>query len=420
MFALIDCNNFYASCERVFRPDLIGKPIVVLSNNDGCVIARSDEAKALGIPMGAPAFKYDKEFKQKRIQVFSSNYALYGDMSSRVMQLLQTFTPDAEIYSIDEAFLKFEAFNTNIDLEQYMFQIQKKVTQSTGIPISIGLAPTKALAKVANSIAKKFKKRTKGVHIIDSEELRLKALQWMPIEKVWGIGRGHVKRLQKINIRTAYQFTQLSDTWTRKEMSIVGLRLKRDLEGKPSLDLEIPINKKNIATTRSFDYDYKDYEYVKERVVTFAITCAQKLRKQKSCASAILVFIKTNKHKEGESPYYGNTVVTFPYSTNSDIEISKFAIIGLKRIFKEGYNYKKAGVIVMGLSPEANTQMNLFKNSDARHISLMKTMDCLNKKMGEVKLKLASQDLERTWKMRQERLSPRYTTRLKDIITVKV
>lgn len=420
VFALVDCNNFYASCERVFRPDLKGKPIAVLSNNDGCVIARSDEAKYLGIPMGAPSFKYQKEFTQKGITVFSSNYALYGDMSRRVMQALRSFTPDVEEYSIDEAFLKFEGFDTYNDMEQYMLEIRRKVTQATGIPISIGLAPTKALAKVANTIAKKFKKNNTGVHIIDSEEKRLKALKWLPIEKVWGIGKGNQKRLQERGVVKAFDFTQLSDDWTRKNMSIVGLRLKHDLEGKPSLDIEDDsVKKKNIATTRSFDYDYKDYEYVKERVITFATTCGYKLRKQQSCCHAMLVFIKTNKHKKGEFPYYGSTVITFPYPTNSDIELAKFAAQGLKRIFKQGYSYKKAGVIVMGLAPEATIQIGLFENSDAKHNPLMKTIDRLNKKIGSKKLKLASQDLDRTWKMRQELLSPKYTTQLKDVIRVK-
>ncbi len=420
MYALVDCNNFYASCERVFRPDLVGKPIAVLSNNDGCVIARSDEAKALGIPMGAPAFKYEKEFQQKGIHIFSSNYALYGDMSGRVIKILRTFTDQVENYSIDEAFLKFENFDTYKDVEAYMIEIRKTVTRATGIPISIGLAPTKALAKVANTIAKKYRKQTTGVHIIDTEEKRIKALKWLPVENIWGVGKGNQKRLAAMHVKKAFDFTQLSDEWTRKNMSIVGLRLKRDLEGKPTLDLDKDyVDKKHIATTRSFDYDYKDYEYIKERVITFAAICGLKLRKQKSCCHAMLVFVKTNKHKKGELPYYGSTVVTFPYTTNSDIELAKFAAQGLKRIFKEGYSYKKAGVIVMELTPEENTQMNLFTNSDTRHKPLMKAIDTLNKKIGGNKLKLASQDLDRTWKMRQQRLSPKYTTKLADVITVK-
>src|SRR6478609_3030488 len=215
MFALIDCNNFYASCQRAFDPKLIGKPVVILSNNDGCVIARSNEAKAVGVPMGAPAYKCKELFEKNNVFVFSSNYALYGDMSSRVMNLLATFTPEIEIYSIDEAFLKFKGFEF-FDFKEYGIKIQKTVTKGTGIPISVGFAPTKALAKVANRIAKKYPEQTQSVHVIDSEEKRIKALKWTKIEDVWGIGRKHAKRLRAKNTINAYQFTQLSDEWVRK------------------------------------------------------------------------------------------------------------------------------------------------------------------------------------------------------------
>jgi DNA polymerase V len=263
MFALVDCNNFYASCQRVFEPHLIGKPVVILSNNDGCVIARSDEAKLAGVPMGAPAFKFEALFKEKNIFVYSSNYALYGDMSNRVMNLLRAYTPDIELYSIDEAFLKFTGFEL-FDLNEMGISMQKKVTRGTGIPISIGFAPTKALAKVANKIARKFAERTQNVYTIDTEEKRIKALKWTKIEDVWGIGRKHAKRLKQKNVLTAYQFTQLSDAWVRKEMAVVGLRLKHDLEGKPTLDLEGPRSKKMIATTRSFETKYATYDEISE------------------------------------------------------------------------------------------------------------------------------------------------------------
>ena len=265
MFALVDCNNFYASCQRVFEPHLIGKPVVILSNNDGCVIARSNEAKALGIPMGAPAFEFKKLFEAHNVFVYSSNYALYGDMSSRVMNILTTFSPDIEVYSIDEAFLKFNGFDL-FNLEDYGKTIQKKVTKNTGIPISVGFAPTKALAKVANKIAKKFPERTKSVYVIDTEEKRIKALKWTKIEDVWGIGRKHAKRLQAVQVFNAYQFTQLSDEWVRKQMAVVGLRLKHELEGKPTLDLETPKSKKMIATTRSFEKSLTKLEAISERV----------------------------------------------------------------------------------------------------------------------------------------------------------
>ena len=419
MFALVDCNNFYASCERVFRPDLNEKPIVVLSNNDGCVIARSNEAKALGIPMGAPAFKYKSTFNQNNISVFSSNYALYGDMSNRVMNLLSSFSPEIEVYSIDEAFLKFKNCQY-INLFEYGTIIQKTVTKSTGIPISVGFAPTKALAKVANRIAKKFNTKTEGVYIIDNEEKRIKALKWLKVEDVWGIGRKHAKRLKNLGIKTAFQFTQQSDEWVRKHMSVVGLRLKHDLEGKPTINLEEVKTKKNIATTRSFDKNYSDFEKIKERVSTFSISCAEKLRKQKSNCNALMVFLHTNGHRQDLPQYRRNIIVKTPFPTNSSIELSSFAVQGLKRIFREGYQYKKAGVIVMDITPEHQQQLKLFENSDPRHKVLMHTVDKLNKIIGQHKVKLGSQDLERTWKMRQEKLSPRYTTQLSEIIKVKV
>jgi len=259
MFALVDCNNFYASCERVFRPDLIGKPIVVLSNNDGCIIARSNEAKALKIPMGAPAYQYEKIFTENNVQVFSANFVLYGDMSSRVMNILSSYSPDIEIYSIDEAFLKLNGFE-KFNLQTYGQKIQRRVTKWTGIPVSVGIAPTKALAKVANRIAKKYPEKTKSVYLIDSEEKRIKSLKWLKIEDVWGIGRQHAKKLNAIKVNTAYDFTQLDDSWVRKNMAIVGLRLKQDLQGIPVLDLEELQAKKNIAVTRSFEKNYTELE----------------------------------------------------------------------------------------------------------------------------------------------------------------
>ena len=419
MFALIDCNNFYASCERVFQPKLRNQPIVVLSNNDGCVIARSNEAKILGIPMGAAAYKYEQVFAEKNIHVFSSNYALYGDMSTRVMNLLSEFSPNIEIYSIDEAFLKFDGFETNFNLEEYGNKIRYKVTKGTGIPISVGIAPTKSLAKVANKIAKKYAERTNNVYIIDSEEKKIKALKWLPIADVWGIGRNHAKRLSEIKIQTAYDFTQLSEEWVKSNMSIVGVRLLKELRGELCLDIEIPSDNKNIATTRSFDKNYSDYNWIKERVVTFAVTCAEKLRKQKSCTNAIMVFLHTNKYRQDLPQYAQQVVLKLPYPTNSNIELAKFATIALEKIFKKGFMYKKAGVILMDFTPEHIQQINIFENTNSTHKILMETIDHVNHKMGKSKIKLASQDLDRTWKMKQERLSPCYSTRISDIIKVK-
>lgn len=419
MFCLVDCNNFYASCQRAFEPHLIGKPVVILSNNDGCVIARSNEAKALGIPMGAPAFEYKKTFEDHKIFVYSSNYALYGDMSSRVMNLLANFAPSIEVYSIDEAFLKFSGFE-KYNLEHYGINIQKTVTKGTGIPISIGFAPTKTLAKVANKIAKKFPERTQSVYVIDTEEKRIKALKWTKIEDVWGIGRKHAKRLQAKMIFNAYQFTLCSDDWIRKEMSVVGLRLKHELQGKPTSDLELPKSKQSIATTQSFEKSYTTLEDLAERVATFTASCSEKLRKQSSHCNMILVFVQTNYFRKDQPQYSRKIIINTDFPTNSTIELNHYAQIGLKAIFREGYHYKKAGVIVMGLTPNNETQLSFFDSSNPKHQPLMSVIDNMNRSFGTNKVKFASQSLGRQWKMKQEKLSPCYTTKIKEIITIKV
>lgn len=418
MFALIDCNNFYASCERVFRPNLNGKPIVVLSNNDGCVIARSNEAKALNIPMGAPAFEYEQLFIKNNVHVFSANFALYGDMSSRVMNILSEYTPNIEIYSIDEAFLDFNGFE-KFNLQAYCQQIQRKVLKCTGIPISIGIAPTKALAKVANKIAKKFPKETNSVHIIDTDEKRIKALKWTKVEDVWGIGRQHAKRLNALNINTAYDFTLMSDEWVKKNMSIVGYRLQRDLQGLPTIQMEDVQPKKNIATTRSFEKNYTEFHELKERVISFAVSCSEKLRKQNSCCNSLMVFIHTNGFRQDLPQYSRNIVVKLPYPTSSSIELSKFAVQALAKIYRSGFQYKKAGVIIMDFTPDEALQLNLYENRNPKHINLMQAVDKINSSLGQQKIKLAGQDLKRMWKMKQEKLSPRYTTNINEIITIK-
>ena len=419
MFALVDCNNFYASCERVFNPKLIDKPIVILSNNDGCVISRSNEAKALGIPMGAPAFKYNSLFRKNKVYVYSSNFPLYGDMSSRVMSILSNYTPNIEIYSIDEAFLEFKGFN-NFDLERYGRDIRKKILKWTGIPVSIGFAPTKALAKVANRISKKFDKKTNGVYVINSKAKREKALQWLKIEDVWGIGLKHAKRLKNYKINKAYDFIKLPDNWVRKQMSVVGLRLKKELEGESVLSLEENRSpKKAIATTRSFKKNLTSFEDLKERISTFSIYCSEKLRLQKSNCNSIYIFIKSNRHQKNKSQYRNGIIMNLPYASSSSITISKYAMQGLKKIYKKGIEYKKAGVIVMGLIPTDSNQLNIFEKENPKHQMLMKTLDFITKKEGVSKIKLASQDLKKIWKMKQTRLSSKYTTELNQIISLK-
>lgn len=418
MFALVDCNNFYASCERVFNPSLNGKPVVILSNNDGCVIARSNEAKALGIPMGAPAFQYEEIMERAGVAVFSSNFALYGDMSGRVMDVLASFCPKMEIYSVDEAFMDFTGFDLH-DLERVGREMKERVQQWTGIPISVGFAPTKALAKVANRIAKKFAERTGGVYKIETEEQRVKALKWLKVEDVWGIGRRHAARLKEMNVATAYQFTQLSDRWVREMMTVVGLRLKLDLQGVRTLELDDASEKKSIATTRTFDGNYSDVRLIKERVASFAVSCSEKLRRQHACCNSLMVFLHTNGFRPDQPQYSRNIVIKLPFATNSSIELVKFAVAGMEQIFRAGYAYKKAGVIVMDFTPEDNQQLNLFENRNVKHIKLMQAVDKINQSMGQQKIRLAAQDTGRVWKMKQERLSPRYTTNINEIICAK-
>ena len=419
MFVLVDCNNFYASCERIFQPQWEGKPVVILSNNDGCVIARSNEAKALNIPMGAPAFKYKQQFKQQGVKVFSSNYPLYGDMSNRVMTILEKYTPNLEIYSIDEAFLYFKGFDL-FNLEQEGQRMRKQVRKWTGIPVSVGIAPTKALAKIANKIAKKFMKRTQGVYAIDTEEKRIKALRWTKIGDVWGVGRKHKIRLEAIGVCNALQFTQLPDAWVRKHMSVLGLRLKKDLSGVSSIKLEeiIPV-KKGIATTRSFEGTITQFSDLEERISTFATSCAEKMRKQRSSCNALLVFVRSDPHKKGGFPYRNSCVLPLPYATNSSILLSKHAVMGLQKIFKKGVHYKKAGVMIMGLIPTEKRQLSIFQNNNNKHLTLMQSVDRIHKRFGPHRIKLANQDLNRTWKMKQEHLSQRFTTELNEIITIK-
>ena len=417
MFSLIDCNNFYASCERVFNPSLNSKPIVVLSNNDGCVIARTNEAKKLGIPMGAPAFQYQSVFRRHGIKVFSANFHLYGDMSRRVMNILSTYSPTTEIYSIDECFLSLQGMN--IDLHQYGVQMTKQVAKWTGIPISVGTAPTKSLAKVANRIAKKFPEITKSSYVIDSEEKRIKALKWLPIEDVWGIGRQNAKKLYAKGIKKAIQFTELPESWVLKEMTIVGLRLQKDLKGIFSIEMEPVEKKQSISTTRTFDRDYDTFEEVKERVVSFTTLSAEKLRNQQSLCNTLSVFVETNRFKETETYYYKSIQLKLPFSTCSTLELVAFAVMGLKHIFRDNLHYKKAGVTLSHFVDANCHQPSLFFNSNPKHKELMSVIDKINDTYKSNVIRLAAMD-KKSFKMKQEHLSPAYTTNIRDVIEVKI
>lgn len=416
MIGLADCNNFYVSCERVFRPDLNGKPVVVLSNNDGCVIARSGEAKALGIPMGAPAFQYDKVFREHSVHAFSSNYALYGDMSARVMMLLAEMTAETEVYSIDEAFV---TISSSADPVQEGNKIRETILRHTGLPVSIGFAPTRTLAKLANRVAKKFPEQTGHVYVLDSKEKIKKALKWLPVGDIWGIGSQLAGRLfKKAGVKTAYDFTQLNDAWVRRETSVKGLRLKHELEGRITVEAEQESARKNIAVTRAFENHMTEFSEIEERVATFASVCSEKLRKQKSHCNTLLVFLHTNEHRCDLKQYSKNILLHLPHPTNSALELVTHALQGLKKIFRFGYAYKKAGVIAMNLTPAAQEQQRLFSVVNRNHMPLMQAVDEINRKHGRMRVRLAAQTHGNIWKMRQMQLSPCYTTRLRDIIII--
>lgn len=421
MYALIDCNNFYVSCERVFQPQWEGKPVVVLSNNDGCIISRSEEAKALGIGMAVPEFKIRPLLKEHNVRVFSSNYSLYGDLSERVMDIMRTFTPNVEVYSIDEAFLDFNGVSVE-DYHACAMEMKQRVRKWLSLPICVGIAPTKTLAKAANRIAKKYNGHTQGVYVMDSEEKRIKALKWLRIEDVWGIGYRTARKLKARNVATAYDFTMPHmEPWIQREMGVVGMRIKMELEGKPTIgDGQVPVEKKSIATTRSFPKQLSDYDLIRERVSTFATVTAEKLRRQHSCCHTIIVMMVADKHSIDNPKYHYSKALTLPFATNSAITISNVAIKLLNEIMEstDTVKFKKAGVIVTELIPENTKQLDLFLDEDPRHQALMKAMDKMNQKNGKRIIRLGTQ-ADKTWDMKQNMLSPRYTTDINDILVVK-
>ncbi len=418
MFALVDCNNFYVSCERVFNPALNGRPVVVLSNNDGCVVARSPEAKALGIKMGEPAFKLDTLFRQYRVAVCSSNYQLYGDMSQRVMNTLSQFAPEIEVYSIDEAFLNWNGIPE--DLEALGRRIRATVRKHTGIPVSVGIGSTKVLAKVANDCAKKAPEND-GVFLLDGREKTEKLLARLEIGEIWGIGRKHAALLNRYGIQTAAEFIRMPDGWIRKHLTVVGLRIKEELLGISCLPLELMApTKKAICTSRSFGESQSELEPLREAVATFAAQCGYKLRKQRTCAGVMTVFLQTNRFNSDEPQHNPHYTMVLPVATQSDLELIRYALEVLHKIYRPGYRYKKAGVIVSAIVPEEQVQGSLFDTVDRpKHRALMQTLDRINLRYGLATVKAAAQVGDSGWKLRREKLSPCYTTRWSDIITVK-
>lgn len=419
MFALIDCNNFYVSCERVFNPALNGKPVVVLSNNDGCVIARSNESKALGIKMGVPAYQIQDLIKLHDIAVYSSNLKLYGNMSDRVMNIIKEYVPATEIYSIDEAFADLSGISLS-KLEILGRVIVQKVRQYTGIPISIGIAPTKTLAKVANKFAKKYP-AYKNIALIDTEEKRIKALNRFKIGDVWGIGRQNEKKLNAIGVHTAWDFTQLTSDLVRKKMTVTGLRTWEELHGKSCITLETaPANKKEICTSRSFSHEFTNFSDLQSSVATFTAMTAEKLRKQKSVCGEIKVFIYTNPFKKDIPQHYECRIIQFDVPTDDTSKLVHIATYALKSLYRKGYAYKKAGVILSEISPNAAVQKSLFENikDDEKKSRLMKTVDEINRQQGRNTLLLAAQGLEGI-KMHREHFSQSYTTNWNEILIVK-
>ncbi|TCL72392.1 DNA polymerase V [Hydrogenispora ethanolica] len=418
MFALADCNNFYVSCERVFNPALNGRPVVVLSNNDGCVIARSNEAKQLGIQMAQPAFQIAAFLKKNRVAVHSSNYALYGDMSRRVMTILGEFTPELEIYSIDEAFLGLAGLP--VELEAYARAIRNRVLQYTGIPVSVGIGPTKVLAKLANHFAKKVPEN-QGVFVLTPENTA-QCLQRFAVEEIWGIGRQYAKLLRSHGANTAWDLIRLSDGWVRRKMTVAGLRIKKELEGVSCLSLETaPPAKQAICTSRSFGTFQTEKAPIREAVATFAARCAFKLRRQRSCAGVLMVFIHTNEFNPNEPQYARNAVRRLPVATSSSLELVHYALDSFETIFRPGFRYKKAGVLVSEIVPEDRVQGSLFDTVEReKQRALMAALDRISLRFGPDAVQVAAQGVgDGDWQLRRAKLSPCYTTRWSDIITVK-
>lgn len=418
LFALVDCNNFYASCERVFNPKLAGQPAIVLSNNDGCVVARSNEAKALGIAMGVPAFQIRHLIRKHDVQVFSSNYALYGDLSQRVMETLQQFSPEVEVYSIDEAFLNLSGFTT-INLTDYGRRIRATVKQWTGIPVSVGIAETKTLAKIANHVAKRTE-GTDGVFDFTAWPDRDSVLARVLVEEVWGIGPNSARLLTRYGITTALGLRDADDHWIQKQMGVVGLRTVHELRGISCLPLEqCPPPKQGITCSRSFGRPVTTLAEMREAVAAYTARAAEKLRGEQLAASALTVFLTTNPFTD--EPQYSNALaLRLPVATDATPELLRVALQGIETIFREGFRYNKAGVMLLELVPVSQVQTNLFDHADReRSKRLMKAMDSLNAREGADTVRFAASGFTQRWRTRFARRSPAYTTNWNDLVRAR-
>ena len=449
MIGLADCNNFYCSCERVFRPDLIGKPVVVLSNNDGCVIARSEEAKALGYKMGDPFYQVKEKLEAEGVAIFSSNYTLYGSLSNRVMSMLSHYSPHIDQYSIDESFFDVDQsmaerfFQDNLKendtflnneslLHQYGAKISADVLRAVGIPISIGIAETKTLAKIGSKFAKKYK----GYHgccLIDTDERRHKALSLFPIEDVWGIGRQISRKLDYMGIRTAAQFADKKESWVRSHFNITTVRTWKELNGESCISIEELPQKKSICTSRSFAGEgISDKDVVEEAVANFAVRCAEKLRRQGSVCQGITVFAWTSRFNENVPEYTIHDSLTLPIATNAQEEIVGAALSILRAKYPKpmadsrpdctdmSFYFKKAGVILWQISPDHPRQQDLFDPIDrSKQKKLMEAIDAINRKNGYGTIRQAIQGTDCRFDLKREYMSKQFTTNIHDILKVK-
>lgn len=425
MKAIVDCNSFYCSCERVFQPDLYKKPVVVLSNNDGCIISRTDEAKQLGVGMAGPYFKAKDIIETNGVAVFSSNYNLYSDMSRRVMDTLKYLAgkDNVEVYSVDEAFLDLDEFGNQ--LQKMALSIKDTVEQWTGVAVSVGVAPTKTLSKLANNMAKKNKQASNCVMILDTKEKIAEALKNTKVEDLWGVGRQFATKLNACNIFTAWDLYHLSEEWVRKYLGgVVGVRLLKELHGEESILMgKELVNKKMITTTRMFGNPVTELNDIKEALATYTARAAEKLRRQHSAASVINVFIvpkeENKNHTFHHVPMIGTHTI-LPSPTALTHEFIKPVMKMAEKIFQPGCSYKKAGVVLSGLVPDSSIQANLFE-PPSKNVGrfLMEMMDNINFSMRNDMVKFASSGIKRNWKMRQEFHSPRYTTRWEELYKVK-
>jgi DNA polymerase V len=425
IFALVDCNNFYVSCERVFNAAIHNRPVIVLSNNDGCVVARSNEVKALGIQMGTPVFQCRELIEQHNIFTFSSNYALYADMSRRVMETLAEFSPRLEIYSIDEAFLDLTGIAAE-HLHEYGQEIRATVLQHTGIPVSVGIATTKTLTKIANEIVKKNSEYEGVLNIASVSESEIDALlESIAVEDVWGIGSRYALLLKARGIHTAKALKYADTRWIRKRLKVVGERTVLELRGVSCIPLAIRARpKKGIMTSKSFGRSVEHLEELEEAVATYTTRAAEKLRSQGSLASCISVFLQTS-HFTKNTPHYANSAsrtILFPTSFTPDL--IGHALDILRSIYREGYIYKKAGVFLSRIIQQEVLQSDLFGDFSFelhhKKARLMKAVDFINRVWGQNTIFFAAQGIGREWKMRQERRSPRYTTRWREILKIEL